>query len=54
MPKKRRKKRRNQKRKPITSKWQRRRRKIDGKNRMVWVRKVKGKEQVRRRLAHID
>lgn len=46
--------------KKITTKWDRRRRSIEGKNRMVWVRydpklypKIK-KEQVRLRLSHID
>ena len=43
-----------QRKKKITSKWQRRRRKIKGKNKMVWVRKKNGKVQVRRKLAHID
>jgi hypothetical protein len=33
--------------KKITSKWTRRKRKVNGKNKMVYVRKVKGKEQVR-------
>lgn len=44
------------KRKKITKKWDRRRRKIGGKKRFVWVRKhpKTGMTQVRRMLPHID
>ncbi|KKN18242.1 hypothetical protein LCGC14_0957850 [marine sediment metagenome] len=44
------------KRKKITTKWDRRRRKIEGKLRFVWIRKhpQTRKIQVRRRLSHID
>ena len=41
------KKRRPQKRKPITSTWTRRRRKIKGHYKYVWVRKINGKIQTR-------
>lgn len=33
--------------KKITSKWTRRMRKVDGRRRTVWVRKIKGQEQIR-------
>jgi len=47
---------RKKKRKKITTKWDRRKRKINGKNRFVWVRKnpKTGKQQVKRMLSHID
>jgi len=36
------------KKKSVTAQWTKRRRKIGGEYRIVWVRKIKGKEQVRR------